>query len=137
MNSDDLFLDVEYVDNIHKYQKKVEKPKLSVNQNVYQSKVYVPEKTTEIKPDKTPDLLSKELNSLKKNIITELEIGILFTILIFSALMTSYQIFKLNFVKHLLPWFLIALVLILVLYLIIVMHRISKVKKVFNKTLGN
>ena len=124
MENNELFMDVEYDDVDHRYEKK-EEIKI-VPQNVY-------EVNENVKPDITKvdgnEILDERLRFLKKNILTEIEIGVLFSILIFTSLMTLYEIFKISILKQILYWFFIAILVIVVLYFVLAEYRIHKVKK--------
>ena len=125
MNGDELFTDVVYDNVDHRYEEKKEAiPVLSPN--TYKVDEY---KEPDINEVDNKEVIDERLRFLKKNILTEMEIGILFIILIFTSLMTLYEIFKIPLFKQILPMFFIAVVGIVIIYLIIVEYRIQKVKK--------
>ncbi len=124
MENGEIFTDVIY-DNVENRYEKKEAVIPIITQNTYKIEET---KKPDISEIDNKEIISERLRFLKKNIVTELEIGILFTILIFTSLMTLYEILKTSIIKQMMYGFFIVVGVIAFVYLIIVEYRIHKVK---------
>ncbi len=129
MPNDDLFMDVVYDDVDHKYEQKDSHAQV-ITQNAYKIEPHVEPDISKV-DDK--EIIDERLRFLKKNIITEIEIGVLFIILAFTALMTAYEILHISIIKQMLTWIFILCVIVIVIYFIVALVRINKVKHSIKK----